>query len=576
MNIIGINSNYDACKNKIFSGGCALIRDGVIEIALAEERISRKKHDGGFINSYKFILNRYGLKPSDIDYFCISFYGNPLIPNEEIVKIHLKELGIENNPEKLIIMPSHHLSHVYAAYFLSPFDEAIIMVADNEGNLLFPKYKDGKELYNNYSERNSYYWAKKNNVVFIERDFEEPGSVGFGKAYNKFNRYLGLGNYLSVGKTMGLSSYGKPKEEFKNIDIWSIDKEGKLKSNMKDTNDAYKDVPSFFKKHNVVIPDDRNDDSKSIYNEQIAKDLAFYIQEQLNKWSLEKVKILKDKTGINNICISGGVALNGIMNKKIEDMGMKVFVPPYPSDPGQALGNAIYAYIEKNELNNNVLIDKKSFENFTYLGADYTDLEIENEVNNYRKKERIKVTTPENIYKFAAKKMSEGKILGWFQNRSEYGARALGNRSIIADPRTEKIRDRVNILKRRELFRPIAPSVLREEADKFFEFDEDSLLTKYMLEVNEVKLENVSKIKGVVHVDNTSRIQTVDKKDNEKYYKLISEFYNITGIPMIINTSFNAAGEPIVENATDAIDALINMKLDGLVCNNMYIELCED
>lgn len=291
---------------------------------------------------------------------------------------------------------------------------------------------------------------------------------------------------------------------------------------------------------------------------------------------MEKVKILKDKTGINNICISGGVALNGIMNKKIEDMGMKVFVPPYPSDPGQALGNAIYAYIEKNELNNNVLIDKKNFENFTYLGVDYTDLEIENEVNNYRKKEKIKVTTPENIYKFAAKKMSEGKILGWFQNRSEYGARALGNRSIIADPRTEEIRDRVNILKRRELFRPIAPSVLREEADKFFEFDKDSQLTKYMLEVNDVKLENANKIKGVVHVDNTSRIQIVDKKDNDKYYKLISEFYNITGIPMIINTSFNAAGDPIVENATDAIDALINMKLDGLVCNNMYIELCEE
>ena len=172
--------------------------------------------------------------------------------------------------------------------------------------------------------------------------------------------------------------------------------------------------------------------------------------------------------------------------------------------------------------------------------------------------------------------MSEGKILGWFQNKSEYGARALGNRSIIADPRTEGIRDRVNILKRRELFRPIAPSVLREEAEKFFVFDNDSQLTKYMLEVNEVKLENANKIKGVVHVDNTSRIQIVDKEDNEKYYKLISEFYNITGIPMIINTSFNAAGDPIVENATDAIDALINMKLDGLVCNNMYIELCED
>ena len=576
MNIIGINSNYDACKNKIFSGGCALIQDGIIKVALAEERISRKKHEGGFLSSYNFILDRYGLTPSDIDYFCISFYGNPVIPEEDIVKLHLKELGIENTPEKLIIMPSHHLSHAYAAYFLSPFEEAIIMVADNEGNLLFPKFKGGKELYNNYSERNSYYWARKNNISLIGRDFEEPGSVGFGKAYNKFNRYLGLGNYLSVGKTMGLSSYGKEKKEYSKIDIWSMDETGRLKSNMDDTNDAYKDVPNFFKKYGIDIPNDRSDESESIYDEQYAKDLAFYVQEQLNKWSIEKVKNLKDKTGINNICISGGVALNGIMNRKIEELGMKVFVPPYPSDPGQALGNAIYAYIEKSELNNNVLIEKKSFEGFTYLGPEYTDAEIENEVNEYKEKKNIKVVVPTDVYKFAAEKLSQGKILGWFQGKSEYGARALGNRSIIADPRTEEIRDRVNTLKGRELFRPIAPSVLKEEADKYFEYEKDSELVKYMLEVNEVKSKNANKIKGVVHVDNTSRIQIVDKKTNEKYYKLIAEFNKITGIPMIINTSFNAAGDPIVENATDAINAMIDMHLDGLVCNNMYIELIKE
>ena len=390
-----------------------------------------------------------------------------MIPTKKMIEFHLKELGILDNPEKLVVVQSHHMSHAYAAYFLSPFEEAIIMVADNEGSLLYPKDAEEKNIINNYCERNSYFWARGNCISFMERDFEEPGTVAFGKAYNKFNEYVGFGSYLNAGKTMGLSSYGHITEEMKNLDLWGMDEHGKMYSNIRETYDSYRDIKNFFKENNIDVIDTREE---KCYERQEYKDLALYIQEQLNKWSVAKTKVLMDKTGFKNVCLSGGVALNGIVNREIEEkLKAKVFVPPYPSDPGQALGNAIYGYIQQSGLGNNSYIDKFKFNSFTYIGTEYSQEDIEDAINEYRSDDRVTIEYPKDICKTAAKLLSEGKVIGWFNGRSEYGARALGNRSIIADPRSSEIRDRVNTLKGRELFRPLAPSVMNEYVGEYFE-----------------------------------------------------------------------------------------------------------
>lgn len=573
MKIIGINSNYDALMNKIYSGSCALIIDGKITCALAEDRVSRTKDEGGFRQSLKFILSRENLTVDDIDYFYISFYGNAVIPKKRMIRYHLDLLNLNKHPEKLVVMPSHHFSHACLAYFLSPFNEAVIMVADNEGNLLYPSSEKETDMGNTYCERNSYFWARGNCITFVERDFEIPGEVGFGKAYNMFNEYIGFGNYLAAGKTMGLSSYGKVEGNFKKMEIWKMDKRGKLYSNMIETENLIKDVERFLKTSNVKLPKRKEE---KLYELPEYKNLACFVQHQLNKWSAKKIEFLIKKVGIRNVCISGGVGLNGIMNENIENsLHVPVFVPPYPSDPGQALGNAIYGYVTQTGKNNNPLIGKVKFYDYAYLGTDYSDSEILRVLKRIKSKFKIKFKQVDNVTAVAAKLLAEGNIIGWFQGKSEYGARALGNRSILADPRSIIIRDKVNILKRRELFRPLAPSVLSEYKSEYFD-DFYSLLDKYMLSVKNVKKAKAKYIKGVVHIDETSRLQEVSRKDNKKYYSLIQEFKKNTGIPMVLNTSFNMAGEPIVESPIDAVKTFVEMGLDFLICGDFIVEKNND
>lgn len=568
MRIIGLNSKYNASYDEIYSGSVALIEDGKIELAIAEERVSRVKHDGGFKKALDYIYRERGISEKEVDYFYISFYANPLIPDEEMIRYHLNLLGIEDSPEKLVVVPSHHISHAYISYFLSPFNESVIMVADNEGSLIFSNKAKEKNIINNYCERNSYYWAKGNCVSFIERDFEKAGNVAFGKAYNKFNEYVGLGNYLSAGKTMGLSPYGSDTKKFDNVDLWGLDDDGKLYSTILETYDSFRDIDRFLDDNNILIDKSENSDR---YNEKDYRELAYFIQEQLNKWSVKKMDTLIRKTGISKVCTSGGVALNGIMNKEIEEkLNVDVFAAPFPSDEGQALGNAIYGFIHQMDLCNNSTIPKYQFSNFTYLGKEYSSSEFDKVIDEISTMEDIEVISNQNIPEYTARLLQEENIIAWYQGKSEYGARALGNRSILASPSSEIIRDRVNVLKGRELFRPLAPSVIAEHADDYFKYKR-SHLEPYMLRVTDVHEHQIDKIKGVVHVNNTSRIQTVTNENNEKYYKLIKEYYKLTGIPMVMNTSFNLAGEPIVETPMQAFDTFYRMELDALILGDYII-----
>ncbi len=568
MKIIGINSKFDAGMNEIYSGGCAYICDGEIMMALAEDRISRKKNDGGFNKSLVHIYREYNLTKNDIDYFYISFYANPMIPSEEMIKYHLKLLDIEQEPEKLVVMPSHHLSHACLAYFLSPFEDALIMVADNEGCLLSPKQAQEKSILFNDCERNSYYWAHGNCITLIDRDFQHSGEVCFGKAYNKFNEFIGFGSYLNAGKTMGLSSYGKNVSEWENIDLWNIDQYGNLHSNIIETHDSFNDVAYFFNRHGLNVDKDLN------YESEEYKNLAFFIQHQLNKWSVIKMQDLIKKYDINNICVSGGVALNGVMNWELEkELQANVFVPPYCSDPGQALGNAIYGYIEQSGKSNNSYIKKHKFDNYIYLGTEYDKSRINEElVSLYKDDDRVEIVVSDDILKIGAELLSQGKIIAFFQGRSEYGARALGNRSILAAPNSSEIRDRINTLKGRELFRPLAPAVLSEEWGSYFE-GKQSILDSMMLRVVNVKKNRQNEVCGITHVDGTARVQEVKKEINPTFHQLITEFYRITQIPMVINTSFNRAGEPIVESPKDAVESFIAMNLDGLICGDCFLKV---
>lgn len=565
MKIIGLNSGYDAANNNIYSGGVAYICDGKIEIALAEDRISRKKNDGGFNTVLPYIYREYDINKDDIDLFCISFYGQPILPDKTVIEQHLKFLDIEEHPEKLLVLPSHHYSHALLAHILSPFEQSIIMVADNEGNLLTPKDAKEKVIMYNHCERNSYFWAHGNCLTLIDRDFGDFGDVSFGKMYNKFNEYIGFGSYLNAGKTMGLSSYGHVPDEWKNLDLWYMDDSGHLHSNIKETHDSFDDIEYFFKRHGIFLT--RGMD----YNSIEYQNLACFVQEQLNKWSKAKIKYLSNKFGISNICISGGVGLNSIMNYTIDQLkDLHVFVPPYCSDPGQALGNAIYGYIYLSGLNRNTVLPKVVFDKYVYLGTEYTEDRINKELQLYDNDSRVKIRHSDSCLAEAAKYIAEKKIVAFYNGRSEYGARALGNRSILALPTSVEIRDRINTLKGRELFRPLAPAVLDRFRNDYFE-SELSILDIMMLRVVPVKEDKKDIICGVTHVDGTSRLQVVTKENNFAFYSLIEEVYKRTGIPVVINTSFNSAGESIVESVHDAVESFLNMRLDVLVCGNYII-----
>ena len=292
----------------------------------------------------------------------------------------------------------------------------------------------------------------------------------------------------------------------------------------------------------------------------------------MNKWAAKKLELLIKRTGVNNICISGGVAQNGVMNAFVEQqLACQVFVPPFPSDQGQSLGNAIYAWISVNGLSNNSILPKSMFCDFKYLGSEFSNTEIQAAISMTNISSTYTVKKTENIAKETAQLLFDGKIVGWFQGKSEYGCRALGARSILSSPCSAEIRDRVNTLKRRELFRPLAPTVLAEYTNEYFN-NSDSFLSEYMLGVVDVIKEQQSCIEGVTHVDGTARIQSLTYEQNPLYYALIKEFFDLSGIPLIMNTSFNMAGEPIVETPIDAINAFRNMNLDALVCGNYLIE----
>jgi carbamoyltransferase len=557
MYILGLSFFYHD------SAAC-LIKDGNIIAAVQEERFSRKKHDENFPKeSIKYCLKEAGIVINDISY--ITYYEKPLVKFERILETSFitwpycyrqfsqallswlekkiwipqlikKELGYKGK----IFYIKHHLSHAASAYFGSGFSNSAILTVDGVGEW----------------ETATLGVAHRNEIT-IQKSLAFPHSLGL--LYSSFTHFLGFEVNSDEYKVMGLSAYGSPKfTELIFKKLVDLKKNGSFALNMKYFTYHYTlqmTGGAFEKLFDMPI---RKKDSAIT---QVHKDIAASIQNVTEIILLAMTDYLYEKTKQTNLCLAGGVALNAVANGKIlkKSKFKNIFVQPAAGDAGGALGAAFYTY--------HTILDReesrvKSINIFT--GPSYSNNEIKKYLDNnkirYQKYEMQELITKTAIY------IGEQKIVGWFQGRAEFGPRALGNRSILADARNEKNREKLNRqIKRRESFRPFAPTVLLERAKEYFSIENDFPFMTFVVEVN------TKKIPATTHVDGTARIQTVTKEANPLYYDLIKAFEKISGCAAIINTSFNIAGEPMVLTPKDAYVSFLKSDMDVLVLGNFML-----
>ncbi len=589
--ILGISAFYH-------DSAAALIVDGKIIAAAQEERFSRKKHDPRYpFHAVEFVLKESKLKLNEIDY--ITFYEKPFLKFERLLETYvafaprgfksfsmsmplwlreklfqkkmlfneLKKHDKNFNNINKIYFSEHHFSHAASAFYPSPFKEAVILTLDGVGEWATTTVALANE-----------------NRLKILKEIHFPHSIGL--LYSAFTYYTGFKVNSGEYKVMGLAPYGEPK--YKNLilnNLIDLKEDGTFRLNMK-----YFDYATGLKMTNKYFSSlfgypARNPKKDNIT--QFHMDIASSIQSVTEEIVLRLAKSLAKEFGSKNLCMAGGVALNCVANGKIlkEKIFDNIWVQPAAGDAGGALGAALALWHQ--ELDKERTIIKPDAMQGSYLGPSYSDSEIENDLKklgaNYDKH-------PENnLLEITAKELSKGKTVGWFQGRMEFGPRALGSRSILADPRSEKMQKNLNLkVKFRESFRPFAPSINREELSKWFEIDTDSPYMLFVANVNktirkemseeEKKLFGIEKlnikrseIPAVTHIDYSARIQTVHEETNPKYYKLINNFKQITNCPILVNTSFNIRGEPIVCSVEDAYKCFMGTDLDILVCESFIL-----
>ncbi len=565
MIVLGISCYYHD------SAAC-IIKDGKIIAAAAEERFTRIKHDNNFPKkAIEFCLDSLNISANEVDF--VSFYEKPLIKFERIISQHLdnfpknygqfiqtigpwfgSRLQIQKTLEEeihyfgKINYIEHHLSHASSAFYLSPFKKAAIVTVDGVGEWATTTIGSGLE--------------KK---IKIDKEIYFPHSLGL--LYSTLTTYLGFSANDSEYKVMGLAAYGDPKPFKKHLEkIVEVFPDGSFKLNMEYFDfDWAKHMPS--KKMTKLFghPIRKKEGPVRKYHENIAASLQFRLEEVVFNILINAYKTYKTK----NLCFSGGVALNSVLNGKIlsNTPFKKLFIPPDPSDAGAAMGAAMYTYTQQT----NELVEKKNFH--PYLGPEYKWHQIEKEIKRYELKFEFVKSDKELVDK-TSKLIKNKKVIGWFQGRMEWGPRALGNRSILASATTTKMRDIINEkVKKREMFRPFAPVILEEETKKYFETDDYvSPSARWMLMVYPFKKIGLKQVPAVVHVDGSGRLETLIRKDNPKYYDLVKSYKDKTGIPIIINTSFNVRGEPIVCTPDDAIRCFLSTDIDYLVIDNYIIK----
>ena len=582
INILGISCYYHD------SAAC-LVRDGNIIAAAQEERFTRKKHDFEFpTNAIQFCLKEGNIRVEDIDY--VAFYEKPLLKFERILETYMayapygfnsfiKAMPLwmkhrlwipdliqkELNYEGKIIYPEHHESHAASAFFPSPFESAAIITADGVGEWATTSFGRGR-----------------GNKFEFDSEIRFPHSLGL--LYSAFTYYTGFKVNSAEYKVMGLAPYGEPK--YVDIilkELIDLKEDGSFKLNMKYFNYCAGLTMTNRKFDKLFGAPPRKRESALTQKEM---DLARSIQVVTEEVMLRIARHVHKTTGEENLCLSGGVALNCVANGRILREGpfKNIWIQPAAGDAGGALGAALVVWYHY--LNQPRQVKGPDAQSGSLLGPVFQDDEIESALKKY---EAVYEKYPASeLAGKVAKLIEEGNVIGWFQGRMEFGPRALGARSIIGDARNREMQSRMNLkIKYRESFRPFAPSVIEDQVTEWFDITNTS---PYMLLVAGVaqkqridsassslkgleKLrESRSKIPAVTHVDMSARVQTIDRERNPVYYDLINSFYKQTGCPVIINTSFNIRGEPIVCSPEDAFRCFMSTEMDYLVLGNYVLD----
>jgi len=591
--ILGISAFYH-------DSAAAIIVDGKIIAAAQEERFSRKKHDARYpFNAVNYVLSESNLKLHEIDH--IVFFEKPFLKFERILEtylafaprgfksfcmsmpIWLREKLFQKNflYEKLkqhdenfndinkIFFSEHHYSHAASAFYPSPFKEAVIVTLDGVGEWATTTVAIGRD-----------------NEIKILKEIHFPHSLGL--LYSAFTYYTGFKVNSGEYKVMGLAPYGQPK--YKNIimkELIDLKDDGSFRLNMKYFNYAT-GLTMTNKNFSNLFGQKVRDPEKNLLT-QFHMDIAASIQAVTEEVVIKLTSSVLKEIKTENLCMAGGVALNCVANGKIlkKNIFKNIWIQPAAGDAGGSLGAALAFWYKELKKSRHPSLSSDEMQG-SYLGPSFEDDQIEKVLKNLNAK--YTKQSEENLISTIANELNDGKIVGWFQGRMEFGPRALGSRSIIADPRSDKMQKKLNLkIKFRESFRPFAPSVLREDLSDWFDLNCDS---PYMLLVSNVKkniqipmLEKNQKLFGidklnikrssipaVTHVDYSARIQTVHEKTNPKYYKLIKKFKEVTKCPILVNTSFNVRGEPIVCTVEDAFRCFMGTDLDFLVCGNFVLK----
>lgn len=589
MLILGISCFYH-------DSAAVLLRDGEILWALQEERFTRKKHDSRFPkNAIQFILNREGLCLNDLE--AVVFYEKPSLKFDRMVKTFmayvpqgvgtfvqamskhlrqgnyrtfllgwLQEIEPSFHDEDKILFSEHHLSHAASAFYPSPFDNSAILTMDGVGEWATTSYGIGDGA-----------------AIDIQKEVHFPHSLGL--LYSAFTSYTGFKVNSGEYKVMGLAPYGEPVYADKiRENLMDIRSDGSFALNMEYFDYCVGNAMTTKAFHELFEGPPRKEESDV---RQKDMDLAASVQVVVEDVILKMARHIASSTGYKNLCLAGGVALNCVANGKLirEEIFDRVWIQPASGDAGNALGAALAAYhlhFQKKRVVCHVDSMKGS-----YLGSSFSEGAIESSLETLGA--RFELKDYGELTKILAQELNDGKAVGLFQGRMEFGPRALGGRSIIADPRNPEMQKQLNLkVKFREGFRPFAPAVMKEHAEEWFGITQDS---PYMLIVSQVLDKHLIPIKpdeqnlfgldklncsrstipAVTHVDYSARVQTVSKQTNSYFHGLLEAFYDLTGCPVLINTSFNVRGEPIVCSVEDAFRCFMETNLDILVVENFVL-----
>jgi carbamoyltransferase len=570
MNILGLSYYYH-------DSAAALVQDGILVAATEEERFSRLKHDSGFPKlAIDFVLKQGGITADDLDH--VVFYEKPFIKFERMLlsamatfprssavfresmqrwisdKLWIKsmmsrEIGV---PNAKILFCEHHMSHAASSFFTSPFEEAAILTVDGAGEWTTSTMGVGR-----------------GNKIEITKELRFPHSLGL--LYSAFTAYCGFEINEGEYKLMGMHPYGTPKYTDKIYELIDIADDGSLWQDMRHFAYHYSrdtTLTAAFSEHFGAPPRDPKLQDKSL--DPYYCDMAASIQRVTEEILLKMVTELHAETGSKNLCLAGGVALNSVANYKILRDGPfdDLYIHPAPGDDGGAVGAAYWAY--------NQLLDQPrgpALEH-AYLGSEYSDEEIKSFLEEHEIPYRY-IEDDEEFFDLVAQALADGQVCGWFRGKLEWGPRALGSRSIIADPRKAEMKEKLNAkIKFREAFRPFAPSVLEERANEYFDFPEAArhFPGRFMLYVTPVHEDKRAILPAITHEDGSGRLQTVYQASNPAYHRIIERFGEITGVPVIMNTSLNLKGEPIVEHPSHAFNTFSLSGMDLLFMNNFVID----